>query len=427
MQYDTLNRMTGRTGPSGTESTTYAGAEWHRVSSTADGVTTNYVYDGDNVVADVQSGTLARTYVTPFLDQNLGMTDLTGAAPATYYYSQDGLGSVRTLTGGSGMVANRYDYTAFGQAAPAGIHTAGHEAQQTVDQRYTYTGRESTTDPNLMYYRWRMYAPGTGRFVSRDPAGYFRLNLTEFREAIHADYAAIEEWKEYILFENAVLYAYSAHSPISHGDPYGLESGRFEICRRDIQTSGVVETVVNGIANAMGGQHTYVQYTSSAAGADPEGWGFSGGKKGGLPSAEKAFSPTRCWECDRSCTKLMHGSGKGKYGAFGTNAPSAKEATDAEIKDCLKNSPFSQDYDLIRYNCNDWANEATAACGLSCSVPGLFESAVEGLTAPARDAGERIGRRIRDIRDSLRPPRLPLPVIPDPREIPWPPLSPRLF
>jgi RHS repeat-associated protein len=71
------------------------------------------------------------------------------------------------------MVANRYDYTAFGSAAPAGIHATGHEAQQTVDQRYTYTGREATQDPSLMYYRYRMYAPGVGRFVSRDPLGYF--------------------------------------------------------------------------------------------------------------------------------------------------------------------------------------------------------------------------------------------------------------
>ena len=31
-----------------------------------------------------------------------------------HYYTHDGLGSVRTLTDASGMVKNRYDYTAFG-------------------------------------------------------------------------------------------------------------------------------------------------------------------------------------------------------------------------------------------------------------------------------------------------------------------------
>jgi RHS repeat-associated protein len=97
------------------------------------------------------------------------------------------------------MVANRYDYTAFGQAAPAGIHTAAHEAQQTVDQRYTYTGREATQDPGLMYYRYRMYAPGVGRFVSRDPLGY----------------------------DGGIgLYSYCSNTPILYTDSHGLQESR---------------------------------------------------------------------------------------------------------------------------------------------------------------------------------------------------------
>jgi RHS repeat-associated protein len=160
-------------------------------------VTTNYVYDGDNVVADSVDGTLARTYVTPFLDQNLGMTDLTGAAPATYYYSQDGLGSVRTLTDGSGMVANRYDYTAFGSRVATDIYGPGSGTFEAVPQRYTYTGREATQDPSLMDYRWRMYAPGTGRFVSRDPIGY-------------------------LTYTAGNLYSYLTGQPTLRWDPFGL-------------------------------------------------------------------------------------------------------------------------------------------------------------------------------------------------------------
>jgi len=56
-------------------------------------------------------------------------------------------------------------YTAFG--TPNATSTT-----VSVDQRYTYTGREQTTDPNLMYYRYRMYGSGIGRFVQRDPIGY---------------------------------------------------------------------------------------------------------------------------------------------------------------------------------------------------------------------------------------------------------------
>jgi RHS repeat-associated protein len=165
----------------------------------------------------------ARTYVTPFLDQNLSMTVLTGAAPATYYYSQDGLGSVRTLTDGSGMVANRYDYTAFGQAAPAGIHTAGHEAQQTVDQRYTYTGREATQDPSLMYYRWRMYAPGVGRFAQRDPICEVYRHLL----LLHGEARGRATFTKLTGLRNAprgvpLTYLYGDDRPITFDDPYGL-------------------------------------------------------------------------------------------------------------------------------------------------------------------------------------------------------------
>ena len=73
-------------------------------------------YDGDNVVADIQGGNIVASYVTPFLDQNVSMTIPTGLTNAgTYYYSQDGLGSVRTITNSSGVVVNKYDYAAFGE------------------------------------------------------------------------------------------------------------------------------------------------------------------------------------------------------------------------------------------------------------------------------------------------------------------------
>ena len=177
--YDKLNRMTRTVSVKGSlwafwrrpeinvETHEYAGAEWRRVANTANGKKTSFVYDGDNVVVDKQGGEATRQYVTPFLDQNLTMTVLDGEQQGTYYYNQDGLGSVRTLTDSTGTVVNRYDYTAFGQPH----HTTA--SQGHVPQRYTYTGRENTTDPTLMYYRYRMYAPGVGNFATRDPIGYF--------------------------------------------------------------------------------------------------------------------------------------------------------------------------------------------------------------------------------------------------------------
>ncbi|MCI5116177.1 MAG: RHS repeat-associated core domain-containing protein, partial [Candidatus Electrothrix sp. AX1] len=125
------------------------------------GTTTTYLYDGDNVIGDSVAGSLVKSYVTPFLDQNVSMTDT--ASGKTYYYSQDGLGSVRTLADSGGVVQNAYDYTAFGETFAANTVV-------NVGQRYAYTGREKTSNTDMMYYRWRMYDSGVGRFVHRDPA-----------------------------------------------------------------------------------------------------------------------------------------------------------------------------------------------------------------------------------------------------------------
>jgi len=79
-------------------------------------------------------------------------------------------------------------YTAFGTSYSP-------RTSVEIDQRYTYTGRETTTDPTLMYYRYRMYGTGIGRFTSRDTLGY--------------------------IF-NIVLYNYASNIPVRYRDPHGL-------------------------------------------------------------------------------------------------------------------------------------------------------------------------------------------------------------
>jgi RHS repeat-associated protein len=185
MAYDKLNRMLRHEGPSGVEVFAYRGAEWHRFSQATAAGGTSFLYDGDNVVADIASGVDA-FYVTPFLDQNLSIT--TGGS--TYYYSQDGLGSVRTLTDSTGTVKNTYDYLPFG-----GAHQPGTNV--TVGQRYTYTGREKNPASDSMYYRYRHYFRGIGRFLGRDPIGRQRF---------------------------ASLYRYARNNPLRYGDPSGLFS-----------------------------------------------------------------------------------------------------------------------------------------------------------------------------------------------------------
>ena len=186
MTYDTLSRMLTWGDGTNTETTAYRGAEWHR-KSVNDGTTaTSFLYDGDNVVADYQSGSAVKYYVTPFLDQNLSVTDVSGSS--TSYFTADGLGSVRTLSDSSGTLKNRYDFTAFGEKYAAGT-------SETIPNRYTYTGRETGEVAGApMYYRNRTYFSDIGRFGRRDPA-------------------FSPEWN---------LYGYVNASPVRWVDPYGL-------------------------------------------------------------------------------------------------------------------------------------------------------------------------------------------------------------
>jgi len=140
--------------------------------------------------------------------------------------------------------------------------------------------------------------------------------------------------------------------PPEYKPPPPPRPSQFRICQRDL----IEEDCKDKCANAMGGQHRYVEYTHPGPQVGPpliEGWGFAG-----ITGAEKAFKPNRCVSCRRVPRDLQFGSGKGKTGF---------NATDEEIWDCVKNTPPAQAYDWLNYNCTHWASEATARCGLDCS------------------------------------------------------------
>jgi len=86
--------------------------------------------------------------LTPGLDENVTMTQ----GENTYYYMQDGLGSVRTIVDANEATQNTYDYRAFG---------INHGNSEGVTSPYRFTAREFETGGvlNLHYYRNRCYAP----------------------------------------------------------------------------------------------------------------------------------------------------------------------------------------------------------------------------------------------------------------------------
>jgi RHS repeat-associated protein len=188
--WDYDNRLTSVTlpGTGGTLAFKYD-ALHHRVQKVftqgSTTTTTNYLYDGDNAVADLdQNGNiLARYTATQDIDKPLAEL----RSGTTSYYSQDGLGSVTSLTTAAGTLGNTYRYDSFGNVTAS---------SGSISNRFEYTAREFDSETGLNYYRARYYDPNTGRFLSEDPVR-FSSNQFDF-------------------------YSYVSNNSLRFSDPFGL-------------------------------------------------------------------------------------------------------------------------------------------------------------------------------------------------------------
>lgn len=132
------------------------------------GVATNFIYDGQDVIKDVNSDGSTVDYVNgPGVDNKLRFTDSRSNGPL--YFMQDQLGSTTGFTNSSGTVVSQISYDTFGNPV-AGTNLT----------RYTYTGREYDAETGLYYYRARWYDAKIGRFISEDPIG-FGGGVNQFR------------------------------------------------------------------------------------------------------------------------------------------------------------------------------------------------------------------------------------------------------
>jgi RHS repeat-associated protein len=182
------------------------------ITDTVNGTrTTNYLYDGLDIIQEIKNGTVYANYIrTLNIDEPLARIKSDGTVR---YYQQDALGSVIALTDDTSAVKTTYSYDPFGNTTISG---------EANDNPFQYTGREND-GTGLYYYRARYYSPELQRFISEDPIlkpmnlmiinpttnqiMWFLPHLTSNPKRLHA-------------------YAFVGNSPINYIDPYGLLSQR---------------------------------------------------------------------------------------------------------------------------------------------------------------------------------------------------------
>jgi len=141
---------------------TYNG-DGHRLRKVADGVTTTYVI-AILPVLGAGTGGLPQVLVETTGENSTaylhGHDLLAEEDTAWAWHLNDGLGSVRQLTGGNGDVTLTQGYTPFGLL----LWQEGDTATT-----YGFTGEQQDPTVALVFLRARYYDPATGRFLSKDP------------------------------------------------------------------------------------------------------------------------------------------------------------------------------------------------------------------------------------------------------------------
>jgi RHS repeat-associated protein len=181
--WDARNHLTGI---SGTNSATFAYDPFgRRASKTINSTSTQFLYDGQNPVQELQGGTPSANILTGLrMDEYLNRTDSSGSMS----FLTDNLGSTLSLTDSSGNLSTNYTYDPFGNV------TAGGSLSTNP---YQFTGREND-GTGLDYYRARFYGSSSQRFMSQDPLEFSGGDVD--------------------------LYSYTGDQPTSRRDPGGTQS-----------------------------------------------------------------------------------------------------------------------------------------------------------------------------------------------------------
>ncbi|RON10681.1 type IV secretion protein Rhs [Pseudomonas brassicacearum] len=164
-RYDCQHRLIGITLPDGRTASYRYDAFGRRIAKTVDGHTTEFFWQGDNLVAESSKEHYRSYLYEPGGFRPLAMLDGKGPRKACpFYYQLDHLGTPQELTDYGGEIVWSAKYNAYGK-----VSHLSHGADEKLDQPLRFQGQYFDAESGLHYNRHRYYNPDIGRYLTPDP------------------------------------------------------------------------------------------------------------------------------------------------------------------------------------------------------------------------------------------------------------------
>ena len=184
-----------------------------------------------------------------------------GKLPMGYYFTTTPTTSDRRA---------RYYYDTLNRVLPPPDSFPAHNSRYTSCPQFQQTG--------MYYYGRRLYSPGFGRCLSRDPLGDEGLNRTLTDADYERTYPTLTRpitTEDALLLAYQLPYTYVANNPLDFVDPLGLAAcpagqeehtnwGQFTLCMGREMT-GMGKADMDVLIGAISGPGLTVQYVKSRA------------------------------------------------------------------------------------------------------------------------------------------------------------------
>ncbi|WP_458130000.1 RHS repeat-associated core domain-containing protein [Pseudomonas sp. Z2-11] len=165
-RYDSQHRLIGLTTSEGNDTSYRYDAFGRRIEKTVDGQTTEFIWQGDQLIAESSDHHYQSYVYEPGTFRPLALLEGQGPKNATpFYYHNDHLGTPQELTNHQGEIVWAARYTGYGK-----LTKLAHGAGKQLTQPLRFQGQYHDLESGLHYNRHRYYNPDTGRYLTADPS-----------------------------------------------------------------------------------------------------------------------------------------------------------------------------------------------------------------------------------------------------------------